>query len=193
MKAPLSCQIMLACDLFALSKSCIRVQRRMEGRPAGRLRGDQGSCGERLSSLSPVPGPWPGRGLCLHAVLGCGHGWGRGGPSRLEVGASSLGLPGLGRETLTQPRSHGAERLAVLPVGRGLGPASFAFIVHVNEDSATRKKRDGKSQRRFSKGSGLGFHHGGLLERSLFHPVFLSLTSLYLYPLGPRRAPGAGR
>lgn len=32
MRAPLSCQIMWACDLFALSKSCIRIRRRIKGR-----------------------------------------------------------------------------------------------------------------------------------------------------------------
>lgn len=30
MKAPLSCQIILACDLFALSKSCIRIRKRIK-------------------------------------------------------------------------------------------------------------------------------------------------------------------
>lgn len=52
MKAPLSCQIMLACDLFALSKSCIRIKSRVGGRAGiGGLAGGCSPC----RALGPAP------------------------------------------------------------------------------------------------------------------------------------------
>lgn len=62
MKGPLSCQIMFACDLFALSRSCIRIKTRIKGSLCHRICGVPApSCRPHTRARALGKGPPPPR------------------------------------------------------------------------------------------------------------------------------------
>lgn len=97
-----------------------------------------------LAQPTPRAAAWEGTLPARRPSLGCGHGRGAGRAFASPQGHSGLGPPAgapeAGTERLTQAEVAGAERLSVLPVGRGLGPVSSASVVPV-KDSATHRKR----------------------------------------------------